>query len=92
VLILLALIPLALLIGLFFRLREQREWRSFAKKYGDRDRNANITLERPCWLAFARRGRSTWALGRPGVCIKTMTPTDRVVAGCGGLPARQGCS
>jgi hypothetical protein len=39
VLILLALIPLALLVGLFFRLREQREWRSLAKKYGVRDRN-----------------------------------------------------
>jgi hypothetical protein len=39
VLILLALIPLALLVGLFFRLREQREWRSLARKYGVRDRN-----------------------------------------------------
>jgi hypothetical protein len=38
-LILLGLIPLALLVGLFFCLREQREWRSLAKKYSVRDRN-----------------------------------------------------
>jgi len=25
------------------------------------------------WLAFARRGRSTWALGRPVTCAATMT-------------------
>src|SRR5215468_2499919 len=33
------LIPMALLVGLFFRFHEHRQWRSFEKKYGVRDRN-----------------------------------------------------
>ena len=38
-LVLFGLIPVALLVGLFFRLHEHRQWRSLERKYGARDRN-----------------------------------------------------
>jgi len=38
-LVLFGLIPVAVLVGLFFRLHEHRQWRSLERKYGGRDRN-----------------------------------------------------
>jgi hypothetical protein len=38
-LVLFGLIPVALLVGLFVRVHEHRQWRSLEKKYGVRDRN-----------------------------------------------------
>src|SRR5438128_1328327 len=38
-LILFGLIPVALLVGLLFRLHEHRQWRSLERKYGVHDRN-----------------------------------------------------
>jgi hypothetical protein len=38
-LVVFGLIPLALIVGLAFRLRERLQWRSLERKYGDRDRN-----------------------------------------------------
>ena len=38
-LVVFGLIPVALLVGLAFRLRERLQWGSLEKQYGDRDRN-----------------------------------------------------
>jgi hypothetical protein len=54
-LVLFALIPVALLVGLLFRFQERREWRSLEKKYGGRDRSR--PRARLCSLTAAHRHR-----------------------------------